>query len=169
MAATASSFSTKRRDIPRSRSADIAQGVFDIAANIPPNDVTLIATTVRILIRDDLHPQIVSLLLQTLIKDHGGPFSIAITAWSAKVYAQVVLTPDGYQVVAEFAAPARVWKLDWLGAPPLARSCASDLAGSEFVAAGGLPKRGCPSSFNPAFESVAQRGAGALLICAELA
>ena len=35
--------------------------------------MTLIATTVRILIRDDLHPQIVSLLLQTLIKEHGGP------------------------------------------------------------------------------------------------
>jgi TRAP-type uncharacterized transport system substrate-binding protein/Trp operon repressor len=51
----------------------LPQGVFDIAANIPPNDVTLIATTVRILIRDDLHPQIVSLLLQTLIKEHGGP------------------------------------------------------------------------------------------------
>jgi hypothetical protein len=47
--------------------------VFDIAANIPPNDVTLIATTVRILIRGDLHPQIVSLLLQTLIREHGGP------------------------------------------------------------------------------------------------
>jgi TRAP-type uncharacterized transport system substrate-binding protein len=51
----------------------LPQGVFDIAANIPPNDVSLIATTVRILIRDDLHPQIVSLLLQTLIKEHGGP------------------------------------------------------------------------------------------------
>jgi TRAP-type uncharacterized transport system substrate-binding protein len=51
----------------------LPQGVFDIAANIPPNDVSLIATTVRILIRDDLHPQIVSLLLQTLITEHGGP------------------------------------------------------------------------------------------------
>jgi|SRR5436190_8372869 TRAP-type uncharacterized transport system substrate-binding protein len=51
----------------------LPQGVFDIAENIPPNDVTLIATTVRILIRDDLHPQIVSLLLQALIKEHGGP------------------------------------------------------------------------------------------------
>jgi len=42
----------------------VPQGVFDIAANIPPNDVTLIATTVRVLVRDDLHPQTVSLLLQ---------------------------------------------------------------------------------------------------------
>jgi TRAP-type uncharacterized transport system substrate-binding protein len=51
----------------------LPHGVFDIAADIPPHDVSLIATTVRILIRDDLHPQIVSLLLQTLIKEHGGP------------------------------------------------------------------------------------------------
>jgi TRAP transporter TAXI family solute receptor len=50
----------------------LPQGVFDIAENIPPNDVSLIATTVRILIRDDLHPVIVSLLLQTMIKEHGG-------------------------------------------------------------------------------------------------
>jgi len=35
--------------------------------------VFLRMTTVRVLIRDDLHPQIVSLLLQTLIKEHGGP------------------------------------------------------------------------------------------------
>jgi TRAP-type uncharacterized transport system substrate-binding protein len=44
---------------------ELPQGVFDIAANIPPNDISLIATTVRVLIRDDLHPQIVNLLLQT--------------------------------------------------------------------------------------------------------
>ena len=50
----------------------VPQGVFDIAANIPPNDISLISTTVRDLIRNDLHPQIVSLLLQTIIKEHGG-------------------------------------------------------------------------------------------------
>jgi len=51
----------------------LPQGVFDIAGNIPPNDVSLIATTVHVLIRDDLHPAIVRLLLQTMIKEHGGP------------------------------------------------------------------------------------------------
>jgi TRAP-type uncharacterized transport system substrate-binding protein len=51
----------------------VPQGVIDIAADIPPNDVSLISSTVRILIRDDLHPAIVSLLLQTMIKEHGGP------------------------------------------------------------------------------------------------
>ena len=33
---------------------------------------SLVSTTVRVLIRDDLHPQIVSLLLLTMIKEHGG-------------------------------------------------------------------------------------------------
>ncbi|MGA7529228.1 MAG: TAXI family TRAP transporter solute-binding subunit [Pseudolabrys sp.] len=36
----------------------LPQGVFDIEGNIPPNDVTLLATTNRLLIRDDLHPEI---------------------------------------------------------------------------------------------------------------
>ena len=51
----------------------LPQGVFDIAGDIPPNDVSLIGTTVHVLIRDDLHPAIVRLLLQTMIKEHGGP------------------------------------------------------------------------------------------------
>ncbi|MGA6967551.1 MAG: hypothetical protein WBZ51_28545, partial [Xanthobacteraceae bacterium] len=51
----------------------LPQGVFDIAGDIPPNDVSLIGTTVHVLIRDDLHPAIVRLLLQTMIREHGGP------------------------------------------------------------------------------------------------
>ena len=51
----------------------LPQGVFDIAGDIPPNDVSLIGTTVHVLIRDDLHPAIVRLLLQTMIKEHVGP------------------------------------------------------------------------------------------------
>ncbi len=50
----------------------LPQGVFDIEGNIPPNDVTLLATTNRLLIRDDLHPAIVQLLLKTVMEVHGG-------------------------------------------------------------------------------------------------
>jgi len=49
----------------------VPQGVFDIEENIPPNDVTLLATTNRLLIRDDLHPAIVQLLLRTVMEVHG--------------------------------------------------------------------------------------------------
>jgi len=51
----------------------LPQGVVDVEANIPPSDVILIATTSSILVRSDLHPTIVSLLLQTMLEVHKGP------------------------------------------------------------------------------------------------
>jgi hypothetical protein len=51
----------------------LPQGVIDIDLVIPPNDVTLVGTTAKILVRDDLHPQIVELLLQAMVEAHGGP------------------------------------------------------------------------------------------------
>jgi TRAP-type uncharacterized transport system substrate-binding protein len=50
----------------------LPQGVIDIDRNIPPSDVQLIATTSKILIRSDLHPEIVHLLLQTMKELHSG-------------------------------------------------------------------------------------------------
>ncbi|MFY9959220.1 TAXI family TRAP transporter solute-binding subunit [Bradyrhizobium sp.] len=51
----------------------LPQGVVDVEANIPPNDVSLIATTTSVLVRSDLHPTIVSLLLQTMLEVHKKP------------------------------------------------------------------------------------------------
>ncbi len=51
----------------------LPQGVIDVRQNIPPSDVPLIATTNRLLIRSDLHPEIVYLLLQTMVEVHGQP------------------------------------------------------------------------------------------------
>src|SRR5262245_12746710 len=50
----------------------LPQGVVDIDRNIPPTDVQLIATTSKVLIRNDLHPEIVQLLLQTMKEVHSG-------------------------------------------------------------------------------------------------
>ena len=50
----------------------LPQGVVDIDRNIPPADVQLIATTSKILIRSDVHPEIVQLLLQTMKEVHSG-------------------------------------------------------------------------------------------------
>lgn len=50
----------------------LPQGVVDIDRNIPPVDVQLIATTTKVLIRNDLHPEIVHLLLQTMKEVHSG-------------------------------------------------------------------------------------------------
>jgi hypothetical protein len=50
----------------------LLQGGIDIDLVIPPNDVTLIGSTVKVLVRNDLHPQIVQLLLQTMAEAHRG-------------------------------------------------------------------------------------------------
>jgi TRAP-type uncharacterized transport system substrate-binding protein len=50
----------------------LPQGVIDIYRNIPPNDVILIGSTTKVLVRSDLHPEIVQLLLQTMVEVHGG-------------------------------------------------------------------------------------------------
>jgi hypothetical protein len=50
----------------------LPQGVIDLKGITPPNDVVLIGTTTKVLVRNDLHPQIVQLLLQTMVEAHGG-------------------------------------------------------------------------------------------------
>jgi hypothetical protein len=51
---------------------DLAQGTVDIERVIPSNDVQLIGTKSKVLVRSDLHPEIVQLLLQTMKEVHGG-------------------------------------------------------------------------------------------------
>ena len=48
------------------------QAVIDVDRNIPPEDVTLIGTTAKVLVRSDLHPEIVQLLLQAMVETHRG-------------------------------------------------------------------------------------------------
>jgi TRAP-type uncharacterized transport system substrate-binding protein len=48
-------------------------GVADLAKNIPPADVTLLAVEVSLVARDDLHPALQYLLLQAASEIHGGP------------------------------------------------------------------------------------------------
>jgi len=50
----------------------LPQGTVDIERVIPANDVQLIGTKSKVLIRNDLHPEIVQLLLQTMKEVHGG-------------------------------------------------------------------------------------------------
>jgi TRAP-type uncharacterized transport system substrate-binding protein len=49
----------------------LPRGVIDIDRNIPPTDVPLIGSTAKVLVRSDLHPEIVQLLLQTMVEAHG--------------------------------------------------------------------------------------------------
>jgi TRAP-type uncharacterized transport system substrate-binding protein len=50
----------------------LPQGVIDLEHNIPPNDVNLIGTTNAVVVRKDLHPEIIDLLAKTLVEVHGG-------------------------------------------------------------------------------------------------
>jgi len=50
----------------------LPKGVIDIDAGVPPEDVPLIGTTVKVLVRSDLHPEIVQLLLQAMVETHSG-------------------------------------------------------------------------------------------------
>ena len=48
----------------------LPQGVIDLERNIPATDVTTIATTNAILVRDDIHPAIVNVLTAALVEEH---------------------------------------------------------------------------------------------------
>jgi TRAP transporter TAXI family solute receptor len=51
----------------------LPQGVLDIEKDLPPADVSLIANTNRVLVRSDLHPEIVYLLLKAMVAEHSQP------------------------------------------------------------------------------------------------
>ncbi len=55
----------------------LREGVVDFAANIPPADTTLIATTTAVLVREDAHRALVNLLAQALHEAHGQPVADA--------------------------------------------------------------------------------------------
>lgn len=50
----------------------LPRGVVDLERNIPANDISLIATTNLVVVRDDVHPQLVYLFAQTLSEEHKG-------------------------------------------------------------------------------------------------
>jgi TRAP transporter TAXI family solute receptor len=50
----------------------LPKGVIQIDPPNPPNDLTLLGTTTRVLIRSDLHPAIVQLLARAIKEVHGG-------------------------------------------------------------------------------------------------
>jgi TRAP-type uncharacterized transport system substrate-binding protein len=49
----------------------LPQGVVDLVRNIPDSDINLIALTNTVVARNDLHPEIIHLLAETLSEQHG--------------------------------------------------------------------------------------------------
>jgi TRAP-type uncharacterized transport system substrate-binding protein len=52
---------------------ELPSGVIDFEKNIPNADVTLIGTTSSVLVRDDVHPEIIGLLARALVEVNGEP------------------------------------------------------------------------------------------------
>jgi TRAP-type uncharacterized transport system substrate-binding protein len=52
----------------------IPMGAYDLARNLPATDLALVASSVELVARADLHPAISDLLMETLREVHGRPF-----------------------------------------------------------------------------------------------
>jgi TRAP-type uncharacterized transport system substrate-binding protein len=59
------------RRFPALRALKLPRGVVDLAADLPPRDVQLVAATASLAARADLHPALVQLLLQAARQAHG--------------------------------------------------------------------------------------------------
>lgn len=51
----------------------LPRGVIDLAADRPAADIHLLAADAALVIREDMHPALVDLLMQALVETHGGP------------------------------------------------------------------------------------------------
>ena len=60
------------RLFPALRSTTLPRGIADLAADKPPHDIHLVAATASLVVRRDLHPALVQLLLQAAAQVHSG-------------------------------------------------------------------------------------------------
>lgn len=61
------------RKLPFLTAVTLPRGIVDLARDIPPEDVALIAPTATLAAREDLHPALVQLLMQAAARIHGDP------------------------------------------------------------------------------------------------
>ncbi len=50
----------------------LPEGSFDLGANIPAQDVSLVSPTANLVVRDDIHPALITLLMSVVTDVHGG-------------------------------------------------------------------------------------------------
>ncbi|HKW36540.1 MAG TPA: TAXI family TRAP transporter solute-binding subunit [Burkholderiales bacterium] len=60
------------RHLPFLSHVVLPEGGIDFAANLPRHDVHLVAPTANLVVRDDIHPALITLLLQAATEIHGG-------------------------------------------------------------------------------------------------
>jgi TRAP-type uncharacterized transport system substrate-binding protein len=59
------------RRFPFLRALTLPRGIIDLAADKPPQDVSLVAATASLVVREDLHPALAQLLVQAAQQVHG--------------------------------------------------------------------------------------------------
>jgi hypothetical protein len=94
------------RRLPFLSALTLPQGVADLAHDIPPRDVHLIAPTAELLVRQGTHPALVQLFVQAAQKIHGA------TGWFARAGEFPLATGTGWPLAPE---AARIYR----GGPPL--------------------------------------------------
>lgn len=73
----------------------LPQGAIDLADNIPPQDVSLLAPTANLVAREDLHPAIIDLLLQAADQIHGeGSMFARPGDFPSPLYVNFPLSPE---------------------------------------------------------------------------
>lgn len=60
------------RQLPYLSKVVLPRGAIDLVRDLPKTDVTLVASTASVLVREDTHPALVGLLLQAASEAHGG-------------------------------------------------------------------------------------------------
>jgi TRAP-type uncharacterized transport system substrate-binding protein len=60
------------RHLPFLRTVILARGSYDVENNIPPDDATLVAAAVNVVVRKDIHPAVLYTLLEAMIDAHHG-------------------------------------------------------------------------------------------------
>ena len=59
--------------LPFLKAVDLKEGMVDFARDLPPEDTRMLTTTAALLVREDLHPAIISLLTRAAIEVHRLP------------------------------------------------------------------------------------------------
>lgn len=73
----------------------LPEGVIDLAADLPPDDIILLAPTANLVAQENLHPALVDLLLQAADEVHGGGSLFSMPGeFPSPQYVDFPLSPD---------------------------------------------------------------------------
>ncbi len=83
------------RRFPHLSKVVLPRGVVDLVRDLPPRDTVLLATTANVVVRDDLHPALATLLLQAMTEVNGkGGFFQRAGEFPAYQDQSFLLSPD---------------------------------------------------------------------------